>query len=320
MLKTLVTIAVALSVTSCSLFPTNWGKEEGYVWCNARYLDLTSPDYQKSNTINADKDKRLRLAYEGYIYALLGAVVLQKEEKSEDKHFNLPSYIEIDSSVDDSSGFQATAFRVYEESNRTQLKEVVVAFRGTDQFWKDYSGHNLHPAPKQYKPAQDYTLKIADKYKGTKLVVTGYSLGGGLAMNVLRNNRTSSKVTQAWAFNSSPRAGEKVQVDSRLYLISAKGEILNLPRRILQEGPSSLGALDENFSDDYDLVDASSAYLHSRWVLARQVLIFADMVYYEQSGRQDNYTSPPLEILKLANTAKGCSGKYRDFLVENGRL
>lgn len=320
MLKIIGTIVLALVVSSCSLFPVNCGNEEGYVWCNARYLDLTSPEYQKPNTINADKDKRLRLAYDGYIYALLGAVVLQKEGKSKDKHFNLPAYIEIDSSVNKGSGFQATAFRIYEASNKAQLKEVVVAFRGTDQPWKDYSGHNLHPVPKQYKPAQDYVLKIADKYIGTKLVVTGYSLGGGLAMNVLHNERTSSKVTQAWAFNSSPRTGEKVKVDHRLYLLSAKGEILNLPRRILREGPKSLGALDENFSDDYDLVSASSAYLHSRWVLARQMLIFADMVYYEQSGRNNNYISPPLEILKLANTAKGCDGKYKKFLVDNGRL
>lgn len=319
MLKIFGAIVLVFVLSSCSLFPANWGEEEGYVWCNARYLDLTSPNYQRPNTVNADKDKRFRLAYEGYIYALLGAVVLQKEGKGEDKHFNLPAYIEIDSSVDESSGFQATAFLIYEDSNKRQIKEVVVAFRGTDQRWTDYSKHNLHPDPEQYKPAQDYVLKIADKYKGIKLVVTGYSLGGGLAMNVLHNEKTSEKITQAWAFNSSPRTGAKVKVDPRLYLLSAKGEILNLTRRI-REGSKSLGALDQNFSDDYDLLNANSFYLHSRWVLTRQMLIFADMVYYEQSGRKKNYVSPPLKILKLANTVKGCDGKYKKFLVDNGRL
>lgn len=311
---------MALVLSSCSLIPKNYGKEEGFIWCNARYLDLTSPLYKNPNTIHTDKDKRLRLAYEGYIYALLGAVVLQNEQERVDKHLNLPDYIEIDSSRDDSTGFQASAFKIYEDQKKTQLKEVVIAFRGTDQFWKDYSKHNLHPSPKQYNPAQNYVLEISDKYKGAKLVVTGYSLGGGLAMHVLHNEKTSAKISQAWAFNSSPRTGEKVKVDPRLFLLSAKGEILDLTRRILREGPKSLGALDENFSDDYDLVDASSAYLHSRWVLARQMLVFADMVYFEKSGRKHNYISPPLEILKIANTSQGCDGKYKEFLINNGRL
>lgn len=319
MKKYLVIVAVVI-LSGCSVWPTNWGKEEGYVWCNARYLDLTSCDYKEKNTVKPDKDKRFKLAYEGYIYALLGAIELQKEQQSEDKHFSLPEYIEIDYSVNDSTGFQASVFKVYETADRENLKEVVIAFRGTDQFWKDYSAHNLHPCPKQYKPAQDLVIKISDRYKGTKLVVTGYSLGGGLAMNVLHNERTSSRVSQAWAFNSSPRTGEKVKVDSRLYLLSAKGEVLDLPRRILKEGPKSLGALDEHFSDGYNLVDASSFYLHSRWVLARQMLIFADMVYYEQSGRDEAYISPPLEILKMANPPKGCDGKYKKFLVDNNRL
>lgn len=307
-------------LSGCSLFPVNWGKEEGYVWCNARYLDLTSPSYQRLGTINPNQDKRFKLAYDGYIYALLGAVELQKEGKSEDKHFFLPKYIEIDSSVDEPSGFQASAFKVYEDDDKKILTEVVVAFRGTDQFWKDYSGHNLHPSPKQYKPAQSFVLKIANKYKGKKLVVTGYSLGGGLAMNVLQNEKTSPKISQAWAFNSSPRSGERIVVDPRLYLLSAKGEILDPARKILREGPKSLGAMDEHFSDGYDLVNASSAYLHSRWVLARQMLIFADMVYYEQSGRNKDYISPPLEILKMANQPKGCDGKYKDFLIDKQRL
>lgn len=318
-MQKLLAISAVVLLSGCSLLPVNFGKEEGYVWCNARYLDLTSPAYQKPHTINPDKDKRFRLAYNGYIYALLGAVELQKEGKSADKHFALPKYIEFDSSITD-SGFQASAFKIYENADREVLKEIVVAFRGTDQFWKDYSGHNLHPFPKQYKPAQDFVLKTSDKYKGTKLVVTGYSLGGGLAMNVLHNDATSSRISQAWAFNSSPRTGEDVKVDPRLYLLSAKGEILDLPRRILREGPKSLGAIDEHFSDGYDLVGASSAYLHSRWVLARQMLIFADMVYYEQSGRDGNYISPPLEILRMASTPKGCDGKYRKFLEDNDRL
>ncbi|WP_429952358.1 Mbeg1-like protein [Aeromonas veronii] len=311
---------IVISLSSCSLFPSNMGREKGFVWCNARYLDLTSPAYKNPNTVNPNNDKRFRLAYEGYIYALLGAVVLQKEQEHEDKHFNLPGYIEVDSTRDDQSGFQASAFKVYANNDKTQIKEIVIAFRGTDQFWRDYSKHNLSPFPEQYKPAEDYVLDISSKYSDSKIVVTGYSLGGGLAMHVLHNKRTTSKISQAWAFNSSPRTGEKIKVDSRLFLISAKGEILDLPRRILREGPRSLGALDSHFSDDYNLVDASSIYLHSRWVLARQMLIFADMVYFEKSGRQSSYISPPLEILKLANTAQGCTEEYREFLIRHGRL
>ncbi|WAF78411.1 Mbeg1-like protein [Aeromonas dhakensis] len=320
MVKNIAVCAFVITLTSCSLMPSNWGKEEGFVWCNARYLDLTSPAYKYPNTVNPNKDKRFKLAYEGYIYALLGAVVLQKEQEYEDKHFALPDYIEVDSTRDDKTGFQASAFKVYTNSDKTQIKEVVIAFRGTDQTWRDYSKHNLSPFPQQYQPAEDYVLEISNKYNNKRIVVTGYSLGGGLAMHVLNNYRTSSKINQAWAFNSSPRTGEKITVEPRLYLISAKGEVLNLPRKVLRGGPKSLGALDEHFSDDYDLVAASSIYLHSRWVLARQIIIFADMVYFEKSGRQPGYISPPLEILKLANTAKGCTEDYKDFLIRHGRL
>ncbi|ELI6432109.1 DUF2974 domain-containing protein [Aeromonas salmonicida subsp. salmonicida] len=318
--KNIAVSAFVLILSSCSLMPSNWGKEEGFVWCNARYLDLTSPAYKYPNTVNPNKDKRFKLAYEGYIYALLGAVVLQKEQEHEDKHFALPDYIEVDSTRDDKTGFQASAFIVYTNSDKTQIKEVVIAFRGTDQFWTDYSKHNLSPFPAQYKPAEDYVLEISNKYNDRRIVVTGYSLGGGLAMHVLHNERTSPKISQAWAFNSSPRTGEKIKVDSRLFLISAKGEVLDLPRKVLRKGIKSLGALDDHFSDDYDLVAASSIYLHGRWVLARQILIFADMVYFEKSGRQPSYISPPLEILKLANAAQGCTEEYREFLISRGRL
>lgn len=318
MKKLFVTIALALTLSGCSLFPSNWGKEEGFVWCNARYLDLTSPAYQIPNTVNPTKDKRFKLAYDGYLYAVLGAIELQKSGKSEDKHFNLPSYVERYSSVD-KNGFQATAFKVFKSSEKLELKEIVVAFRGTDEI-KDWKGHNLSPTPKQYKPAQKFLIDTANDFKGEKLVVTGYSLGGGLAMNVLRSVNTSNYITEAWAFNSSPRTGESIKIDSRLHLISVYGEILDPTRKALRKGPKSLGALDENFSDGYNLIDASSFYLHSRWVLARQMLIFADMVYFEEAGRPENYISPPLAILKMAEEPKGCSGKYRAFLESNGRL
>jgi len=320
--RILIMFAVVLSMTGCSLFPKNWGKDEGYIWCNARYLDLTSPEYKATGSANPALDKRLRLAQQGYLYAVLGAVVLQKEQESVDKHFNLPPYVELDSSQSDRSGFQASVFKIYTDADKANLKEVVIAFRGTDQFWTDYSKHNLHPLPKQYEPARQYVLEVSEKFEGKRLIVAGYSLGGGLAMHVLNNDQIAEQtnISEAWAFNSSPRTGEPVKVDSRLHLISTKGEILNFPRKFLRKGPSSLGALDRNFSDDFDLIDASSAYLHARFVLARQMLVFADLAYFEQSGRNPEYISPPLAILQQANAPEGCSGSYKTNLTAWGRL
>ena len=174
-------------------------RDEGFVWCNARYLDLTNDDYQKDDSINPQNDKSLRLAKEGYLYAVAvavaGAVVLQKPGEDEDRHFNLPPYmVEVESlqvnKNDDKTGFQASTFEIYTDDSLTTLEEVVISFRGSDE-WNDWA-HNLKIMKLQFNPSEKYVNKVVtyygNKLNDKKLVVVGFSLGGGLAMKAIRTN------------------------------------------------------------------------------------------------------------------------------------
>ena len=139
-----------------------------------------------------------------------------------------------------------------------------------------------------------------------------------LAIHVLLNDETSKYISEAWAFNSSPVTGYKERVDKRLYVLSVEGEILKY-LRTLNWGPTRLGAIDEHYSDNFNLVGSSSVYAHSRWILTREMIFFADMVHYENSGREDE-SSPALDILKASNEPTGCNGYRKQFLIDNGRL
>ena len=324
----LITLVCVNLLVGCSLLPINGTVEEGYAWCNARYLDVTNEIYRESGSVNPVKEPEFRLAQEGYMYALASALVLQKEGKNEDKHFKAPKYMQQISFLNERnfSGFEASTFLIYDPNDETQLEEVVVAFSGTDSWW-DWFTQNLNPSPLQNSDAQNYVNKVLDyiemhhtdtSKEGTpSLIVAGFSLGGGLAMHVLHND-SNRKIAQAWAFNSSPRTGHEIKVDNRLYLASTEGEILSTARGI-RKGSKQLGALEENYTDDFNLINASSFYLHSRWVLTREMLIYADMLYYEQSKRK-NSSSPALEILKSSAITKGCTDKYRLNVEAEGRL
>lgn len=323
-LATIVASGLAMLTSGCAslrgsglaLWPANWGNEEGYIWCNARYLDLWA--YPDIGTVNPERDVRLRLAERGYPYAVAAALTLQKPGKSEDKHFAVPTFLMRDARMDEddsSSGFQAATYLLHQPGSPGGSDEVVVAFRGSDS-WRDYWKHNLtvFRTPAQYKPARAYVRRVAARYPDRRLVVTGFSLGGGLAVHVTRDNETSRFVKEAWAFNPSPRTGHAASDDSRVFMAAVKGEILSVARR------GGLGAPKEQYSNEFGLVRSSSVYGHSRWVLTRQMLSYADLVAYDQAGRPADFVSPPLEILAASNEPSGCKGKRRADLVQRGRL
>lgn len=77
-------------------------------------------------------------------------------------------------------GFNAQAFQ-----NKND-KKLVIAFEGTDQgidFLVDYGNAYLNGIPKQYQEALDFAGPLIEKYAnaGYKIILTGHSLGGGLA-------------------------------------------------------------------------------------------------------------------------------------------
>ncbi|WP_116365139.1 Mbeg1-like protein [Parahaliea mediterranea] len=302
--------------TGLSILPKNWGNEEGYIWCNARYLDINA--YKESGSAKPESDLKLALARKGYIYALAAGLTLQKSGESEDKHFFAPDSLRrIDTlNVDDrKSGFQASTFEYYGSGDRFSSPKIIIAFRGSDEFYPDYLKHNfaLWWEPVQFKPAREYVKKVAKTYPSNDLIATGFSLGGGLAIHVLQSKPTSSLITQAWAFNPSHRTGVKKSPSDRLYLAAVEGEILELFRT------DGLGAIEGHYSNEYGLINSSSIYGHSRWVLIRQMLYYADLVEFEESGRTKNRTEP-LDIIMASNVPNGCTEKIRRELANHGRI
>lgn len=295
---------VMIQVSGCSSpkfspFPKYGGKIEGTVWCQSRYLDMVGEYQVKPKDPNSEYGKKLRLAKEGFVYALAATLTLQDKDSKYQYNFIMPSYIkQIDELTENhANGFQAETF-VY-ENPVTKDAELIIAFRGSDQFFKDYLLQNFALWQVQNEPAREYVVKAVayrDAHKGQfgkKVVVTGNSLGGALAAHVANHRDTRDLITDAWAFNPSPRTSVRPPdgENPKVRLLSTDQEILNMFRR------KNIGAPLENQSTDYNLISSSSVYNHYRWVLAREILWYADLAMYFDSGKKAQ-TTPPLEILK----------------------
>lgn len=123
------------------------------------------------------------------------------------------------------------ALTVYELRANEKLAEVVVAFCGTDES-KDWI-QNLAPFYRiQVPPAEKMFSDILTNYKdsGARIVVTGHSLGGGLAFHMSFVHHD----VEAIVFNSSPvtKAGMKVLKNKRTSIWES-GEGLQAPRNVV---------------------------------------------------------------------------------------
>lgn len=254
--------------------------------------------------------KYLTASKRGYIYALAGALILQKDNKESNEHHfaSLDRLRWVDDLYvrDKATGFEVITFELFED-NKSQLpSEIVIAFSGSNDT-KDWI-QNLSPlSTKQYQQAVDYVknVKSISRYASIPLKVTGYSLGGALAVHVTKNPETSNFVKEAWAFNPSPKIYADGNTNNKIWLAAHRGEALSIlrttPFRILP-GVSGIGATDEHTVDDYYLIKTNFIYGHYRWVLPIQMLHVADfaLMKNEESAA---VTTEPLEILKRANFA-----------------
>jgi predicted esterase YcpF (UPF0227 family) len=115
--------------------------------------------------------------------------------------------------------------------NSDDEKSVVIAFRGTDDK-KDWPYANLKLSPGgQYSDADDLFSMILKENSGKKIITTGHSLGGGLAIHISLANEG----VEAFVFNPSPRifAGKNYgKYDNRIVLAYESGEILESLRKL----------------------------------------------------------------------------------------
>ncbi|SDB53834.1 Protein of unknown function [Pseudomonas sp. NFACC23-1] len=312
-----VAILLALTVSGCSSFrfspfPKFGGKIEGVAWCSKRYLDMVN-EYQKApKDIDSEYGKKLRLSKDGYIYALAATLTLEKDNSEKQYNFGpIKNLTKIPSlSVDKLNGFQAETFTFPDPRGKKQL---IIAFRGSDQFLIDYLGQNFGFWQIQNSSAREYVLN-AMHYRDThkdefsdKVVVTGNSLGGALAAHVTNTKYTEKFITEAWLFNPSPRPGVSPPQggNPKIRLLSTRSEILNISSR------SQIGVQERNKYTDFDLIESSSFYNHYRWVLAREILWYADLAQYFDQKKHPSFiaTEPtPLQIIASQNiTDANCS-------------
>ncbi|MCS6285094.1 MAG: hypothetical protein H8K08_06655 [Nitrospira sp.] len=298
MTRLAVGMIVALTLAGCASNNAIPYNESGdYVWCNKRYL-FKNPKQPIVDKTHAD------VARDGYIYAVAAALALQKDDEEGRKHwFEQPKRLKlVNEPPREKYGFEVKAFELYIDENQSRLKEIVVAFVGSndaaDWFWT-----NLLFDQSQYEHARNYVKRIKSQYPNTPLVVTGISLGGGLAVHVTKDDDTKKMVKAAWAFNPSPKTYADGKTDDRIWVGAVDGEILSSLRSAWWRwwpGVNNIGAPADQKAEGYNLIEANSAYSHFRWVLPRNLLHIADWAI-DPNG--STATTEPLEILRHSSFA-----------------
>lgn len=274
------------------------------VWCNDRYLT------NRENPREVAADRERELAEEGYLYAVLGSRVLQRRGERERHYFGLPTRVTESEPTRYASGFEARTYRVFDREGG-ELQEVVVAFAGTRlSSVRDWMTNLSLVEPKQYRQAREYVKSVAMEYPTIRLVATGYSLGGALAAHVAKRPETENLVAAAWVFNPSPRIWAAGAETDKLRQFCARKEVLSLFRwRALRwlPGFASIGATSLYSSNDHYLVRGNRLFMHSRYVLTRDVLHIADLQLWLKNGKSSEaepFETEPLQILRLSRTPR----------------
>ena len=303
-----IILALFFVLSGCGIMPVNKGKLEGRAWCDTRYLD-TVKEYQNYKLIGDNVRKKLKLSKEGYIYAVAAVLPLQKNGKESDFYFSPPDRLQEIKELrrKDISGFEAMTFILSDDEG--EIKRTIISFAGSNQ-WRDYLLNNFWITPIQFDNAREYVeavLKhpVAGNYP---LIATGVSLGGGLAVHVKKDNRTSRYIQEAWVFNPSNRIQADSTENRNIYLLANDYEILKKLNR------ENIGSYPEHTSDDFDLIRSSSIYAHYRWVVTRQVLHYADLAIYFETEKSSD-TTEPMRILQSQKISREvCTKNIRDSI------
>jgi dienelactone hydrolase len=294
-MKNLVLVLLASLLIGCvQIDYRKW--ECGKVWGSERFVRKNDFD-----------NKYLVASERGYLYALAGALVLQKDNLEGQQHFfpDVPRMIRVErlSAHNRRSGFEAQTFEVRETADSPVVKEIVIAFAGSNDVLDWLQNFNFLDK-RQYKEARDYVRSVANspEYRGARFVVAGFSLGGALAVHVTKHRDTSDYIAEAWAFNPSPKTWVHGDVDQRIWLAAHVGEAVGVIRRApfrILPGISAIGAPSDQVVDKYYLIKTNRIYGHFRWVLPVQMLHVADFAIRERALDPDEETEP-LKILRDA--------------------
>lgn len=292
MSRLIFVLSSILLLSPASSHAINYTKyERGSFWCNEQKWGIDTFD-----------SKHLKVAKRGYLYTLAAALALQKEnQESKDHFFASPKRMkEADRPDRKDSGFEVVTYEIYSDEDRVTLQEVVIAFLGSNDS-EDWIKTNLAFDKRQYIDAVDYVINTSlnPKYKDIRIVVSGFSLGGALAIHAAKNPISSKLIDEVWALNPSPRTYANDELDDRIWVAAVRGEFLSKFRskyfRTIP-GSSNIGALPEHKATDYYLVKANPGFSHFRYVLMRNILFSADIAMnLDVDSERKN---EPLGILK----------------------
>ncbi|MBD9412132.1 hypothetical protein [Stutzerimonas stutzeri] len=291
-----IILASSMIITGCSIFNPHgtWG-ERGQFWCNERYRE-------SKNWGEPERNASLK----GYMYALSAALALQSDDprdlEARAHHFAIPRRLEVVDKPDRlRSGFEVITFRL-KPLVAGEREEIIIAFAGSNDR-SDWITTNLNPfGKKQYDEAVEYTQNIiaSGVAKNRRLVVAGISLGGGLAIHVLKNEALEPYIDEAWAINPSPKIYASLPataaMKSKTWLVYSDREILTWGRGPLRHFIRGGGSIEPGPGQTavFKLLSSNRTYAHFRWGIARQMLWVAD---YELSLGKENEWTEPLAIL-----------------------
>jgi hypothetical protein len=151
----------------------------------------------------------------------------------EDEFAPSAHYVSRWRSCDDEIGF---AYEIFDRMENSALKEVVVAFRGTEDLADWWYGNILGVQNRRGLELIRIIFEQLDRagYAGVPVTVTGHSLGGGIAHYVsLRELPTGDggtrTVAASYVFNNSPRYWRGPARVERIAVVE-RGELLSLFR------------------------------------------------------------------------------------------
>ncbi len=156
---------------------------------------------------------------ESTLYAIFSAISYNDEGLG---NYRIPSEWHHAGSRSHKSGLFIATFE------NEKKKQLVIAFRGTEgKSFRDWA-HNLLPLLKaQSSPAFMLTQELISLHPNWQIILTGHSLGGGLALELSHRIQQVSAVT----FNPSPRIGfERLGYSNKRIVVREKHEPLALVR------------------------------------------------------------------------------------------
>lgn len=266
-------------------------------WCSQRFLVAARHPFNSQH---------LAVARRGYIYAVAASLAMQKHDvEGRANHFALPARMhQVDHTRHAASGFEVSTFTLDGQPGGPPA-ELIVAFAGTNDA-TDLKEVDLGTDTRQFTEARHYLQQITARpeFRGLRVVVTGFSLGGALAIHVTKHRATRHLVAETWAFNPSPRTWVSGKIDPRIWMASTQNDGLRFARALTTQlipGMHDIGAPPDQIANGFYLLQANPIVSHYRWVLTRNMLHAADLAL--QIAQHGDAPTEPLEILRASHFA-----------------